>query len=121
VIGEGEMDEAPMLYIGEEVGSGKGPQVDIAVDPVKGTNLMVMGRDNALTVIAVSRRGSLLHAPDTLDELVKSDDCFFVATGITDGLLLKCVRKRESGLVYTHSFIAVSVSTCNYQIIESLH
>ena len=54
VIGEGEMDEAPMLYIGEELGTGRGPEVDIAVDPVEGTTLMSKGQDNALTVIAVS-------------------------------------------------------------------
>ena len=64
VIGEGEMDEAPMLYIGEELGTRKGPEVDIAVDPVEGTTMMSKGQDNALTVIAVSTKGSLLHAPD---------------------------------------------------------
>lgn len=64
VIGEGEMDEAPMLYIGEQLGTGQGPQVDIAVDPVEGTSLMVKGQDNAITVIAAASAGSLLHAPD---------------------------------------------------------
>ncbi|MDF2791825.1 MAG: glpXP, partial [Neobacillus sp.] len=64
VIGEGEMDEAPMLFIGEELGTGKGLAVDIAVDPVEGTNLMAKGQDNSIAVIAVASRGSLLHAPD---------------------------------------------------------
>ncbi|AKN52888.1 class II fructose-bisphosphatase [Weizmannia coagulans] len=64
VIGEGEMDEAPMLYINEKLGTGSGPKVDIAVDPVEGTNLMAAGKDNALSVISAATRGSLLHAPD---------------------------------------------------------
>ncbi|RSL34132.1 class II fructose-bisphosphatase [Salibacterium salarium] len=64
VIGEGEKDEAPMLYIGEEVGSDNGPEVDIAVDPLEGTNIVASGRSNAMAVIAVADRGTLLHAPD---------------------------------------------------------
>ena len=63
VIGEGEMDEAPMLYIGEKVGRG-GPEMDIAVDPLEGTNLTAKGSANALTVIALAERGNFLHAPD---------------------------------------------------------
>jgi fructose-1,6-bisphosphatase II len=71
VIGEGERDEAPMLYIGERVGSGRGPEIDIAVDPVEGTNLVARGQPNALSVIAASERGGLLHAPDTyMDKLI---------------------------------------------------
>ncbi len=66
VIGEGERDEAPMLYIGEKVGIGEAgdPEVDIAVDPLEGTNLCAYGRPNALSVIAMAQRGNLLHAPD---------------------------------------------------------
>lgn len=67
VIGEGEMDEAPMLYIGERVGAGNdcgGPRVDIAVDPVEGTNNVARGLPNAIAVVAVSEKGGLLHAPD---------------------------------------------------------
>lgn len=66
VIGEGERDEAPMLYIGEEVGCGDSsdPEVDIAVDPLEGTALCSLGRPNALAVIAMAQRGKLLHAPD---------------------------------------------------------
>lgn len=63
VIGEGEMDEAPMLYIGEKVGKG-GQEVDIAVDPVEGTNLVAKGQPGAIAVIAIAPRGGLLHAPD---------------------------------------------------------
>ena len=68
VIGEGERDEAPMLYIGEEVGTGNGPQVDIALDPLEGTTLTAKDMPNALTVIAMAPRGTLLHAPDVYME-----------------------------------------------------
>lgn len=64
VIGEGEMDEAPMLYIGEELGTGSGPNVDIAVDPVEGTSIVANGSWNALAVIAIADGKCLLHAPD---------------------------------------------------------
>jgi len=64
VIGEGEMDEAPMLYIGEKVGSGRGPVVDVAVDPLEGTNVLARGLSRALSVLAVAEEGCLLHAPD---------------------------------------------------------
>jgi fructose-1,6-bisphosphatase II len=64
VIGEGERDEAPMLYIGEEVGSGQGTAVDIAVDPVEGTNLVAKGLPNATAMLAAAERGGILHAPD---------------------------------------------------------
>lgn len=70
VIGEGERDEAPMLFIGEEVGTGAGPGVDIALDPLEGTTLTAKDMPNALTVIAMGPRGSMLHAPDTyMDKL----------------------------------------------------
>ncbi|QCR37621.1 class II fructose-bisphosphatase [Nissabacter sp. SGAir0207] len=64
VIGEGEIDEAPMLYIGEQVGTGRGDAVDIAVDPIEGTRMTAMGQANALAVLAVGDRGTFLHAPD---------------------------------------------------------
>ncbi|OKL35266.1 class II fructose-bisphosphatase [Domibacillus mangrovi] len=259
VIGEGEMDEAPMLYIGEELGTKKGPEVDIAVDPVEGTTMMSKGQNDSLTVIAVSTKGSLLHAPDmymhkiavgpkakgsinidasltenmksvakalgkdikdlvvmiqdrprhdhlikqvfdagaqvklfpdndvngsiataidhiegdilvgmggapegviaatalksmggdfqgklapqdqeeydrcvkmgitdpekalTLDDIVKSDDCLFVGTGITDGLLLKGIQKPSDGLIKSHSFLTVSGNSEKYQYIEAYH
>lgn len=70
VIGEGERDEAPMLYIGEEVGNGTGVGVDIALDPLEGTTLTAKDMPNALTVIAMGPRGSMLHAPDVyMDKL----------------------------------------------------
>ena len=64
VIGEGEIDEAPMLYIGEKVGTGNGDAVDIAVDPIEGTRMTAMGQANALAVLAVGDKGAFLHAPD---------------------------------------------------------
>jgi fructose-1,6-bisphosphatase II / sedoheptulose-1,7-bisphosphatase len=65
VIGEGERDEAPMLYIGEEVGTGNGPAIDIALDPLEGTTLTAKAMANALAVLAIAPRGGLLYAPDT--------------------------------------------------------
>lgn len=65
VIGEGERDEAPMLYIGEEVGTGEGPEIDIALDPLEGTSLTAKGMANALAVVSFAPRGGLLYAPDT--------------------------------------------------------
>lgn len=64
VIGEGERDEAPMLYIGEKVGTGNGPKVDIALDPLEGTSITASGGANALAVIALAQAGGFLHAPD---------------------------------------------------------
>lgn len=65
VIGEGERDEAPMLYIGEEVGDGKGPKIDIALDPLEGTDITAAGGPNALAVVAMTDEGGFLNAPDT--------------------------------------------------------
>ncbi|WP_100332492.1 class II fructose-bisphosphatase [Bacillus xiapuensis] len=70
VIGEGEMDEAPMLYIGEKLGTGYGPRVDVAVDPLEGTNIVASGGWNALAVLAVADHGNLLHAPDMYMEKI---------------------------------------------------
>jgi fructose-1,6-bisphosphatase II len=83
VIGEGERDEAPMLYIGEEVGGGDAddPEVDIAVDPLEGTNLCALGLPNALAVVAMAERGKLLHAPDTYMEKIAVGP---VAKGVVD-------------------------------------
>src|SRR5512138_1639397 len=64
VIGEGERDEAPMLYIGEQVGAG-GPKIDIALDPLEGTTITAKGGQNALAVIAMAEQGGFLNAPDT--------------------------------------------------------
>lgn len=68
VIGEGEMDEAPMLYIGEKLGMGQGPELDVAVDPLEGTELVAMGISNAMSVVAVASKGNLLNAPDVYME-----------------------------------------------------
>lgn len=65
VIGEGERDEAPMLYIGEKVGTGHGPSLEIALDPLEGTTICAHGGPNAISVMAIADRGNLLHAPDT--------------------------------------------------------
>jgi fructose-1,6-bisphosphatase II len=70
VIGEGERDEAPMLFIGERVGTGEEPAVDIALDPLECTNSVAYGRPNALSVVAVAPRGQFLHAPDTYMEKI---------------------------------------------------
>ena len=65
VIGEGELDEAPMLYIGEELGNGNGPEIDIAVDPVEGTNFVAKNLPGSMSVLAVTEKGNLLNAPET--------------------------------------------------------
>ena len=70
VIGEGEMDEAPMLYVGESVGTGKGENLDIAVDPLEGTNFAAKNLPNAISVMAVAKKGCLLSAPDTYMEKI---------------------------------------------------
>ncbi len=64
-IGEGERDEAPMLYIGEKVGTGKGPSLDLAIDPLEGTTVCAIGASNSISVMAVAERGNFLNAPDT--------------------------------------------------------
>ena len=76
VIGEGELDEAPMLYIGERVGLGVPPQVDIAVDPLEGTNIVAKGVNGAIAVLASAPRGTLLHAPDMyMDKIAVGPEC----------------------------------------------
>ena len=70
VIGEGEMDEAPMLHIGEQVGTNNGPEFDIAVDPLEGTNFTAKGLPNAFSVLAVAEKGNILSAPDTYMEKI---------------------------------------------------
>ena len=70
VIGEGELDEAPMLFINESVGTNNGDEFDIAVDPLEGTNFTAKNLPNALSVLAVARKGNLLHAPDVYMEKI---------------------------------------------------
>jgi fructose-1,6-bisphosphatase class II len=70
VIGEGERDEAPMLYIGEKVGRGGGPRLDLALDPLEGTTICARGGNNSISVIAIAEEGKFLHAPDTYMEKI---------------------------------------------------
>jgi fructose-1,6-bisphosphatase II / sedoheptulose-1,7-bisphosphatase len=81
VIGEGERDEAPMLFIGETVGSGKGPVVDIALDPLEGTSIAAKGAPNAMTVMAFANAGCFLNAPDVYMEKIA------VGAGLPDGIV----------------------------------
>ncbi len=83
VIGEGELDEAPMLYIGEKLGTGKGPSIDIAVDPLEGTNFAANNLPGALSVLAISEKGNLFNAPETyMDKLAVGNDVPFDATDL---------------------------------------
>ena len=81
VIGEGEMDEAPMLFIGEELGTKNGPDADIAVDPLEGTTICAEAEPNALAVLAISERGGLLHAPDMYMDKIA------IGPGFPDGVI----------------------------------
>ncbi|MBL8547168.1 MAG: class II fructose-bisphosphatase [Hyphomonadaceae bacterium] len=81
VIGEGERDNAPMLYVGENVGAGKGPELDIALDPLEGTTLAAKAKPNALSVMAVAPKGGLLHAPDTYMDKIA------IGPGYQDGIV----------------------------------
>lgn len=90
VIGEGEIDEAPMLYIGEKVGTGKGDSVDIAVDPIEGTRMTAMGQSNAIAVLAAGEKGSFLKAPDMyMEKLVvgpKAKGCIDLNKSIEENI-----------------------------------
>lgn len=81
VIGEGERDEAPMLYIGEKVGKGNGPQIDIALDPLEGTTITAKAGPNALAVLAIAEKGGLLNAPDVYMDKIA------VGPGYPDGII----------------------------------
>src|SRR5579859_3610038 len=81
VIGEGERDEAPMLYIGEKVGTGQGPKIDIALDPLEGTTITAKGGMNALAVIAMADQGGFLNAPDVYMDKIA------VGGGLPEGLV----------------------------------
>lgn len=97
VIGEGEIDEAPMLYIGEELGTRTGLEIDIAVDPLEGTSIVANGAWNALTVLAVADKGNLLHAPDMyMDKIAVGPECHGVVDldfSVTENL--KAVAKAK--------------------------
>ncbi|MFZ5816755.1 MAG: class II fructose-bisphosphatase [Bacillota bacterium] len=98
VIGEGEMDEAPMLYIGEKVGAG-GIPVDVAVDPLEGTNLVAKGLNGSIAVVAVAPRGCLLHAPDMYMEKIavgpSAQGCIDITASITANLKWVARAKRK--------------------------
>src|SRR6202043_559502 len=81
VIGEGERDEAPMLYIGEKVGLGQGPKIDIALDPLEGTTITAKGGANALAVLAMADHGGFLNAPDVYMDKIA------VGGGVPDGVV----------------------------------
>ncbi len=103
VIGEGEMDEAPMLYIGEKVGAG-GEPVDIAVDPVEGTNLVAKGQPGAIAVIAIAPKGCLLHAPDMYMQKIavgpRAKGCIDINAPVEENLkrVAKALNRRVSDL-----------------------
>ena len=108
VIGEGERDEAPMLFIGEEVGNGTGPGVDIALDPLEGTTLTAKDMPNALAVIAMGPRGSMLHAPDTyMDKLA-------IGPGYAEGVvsLDMSPRERVETLAKTKGCAPADITVC---------
>jgi fructose-1,6-bisphosphatase II / sedoheptulose-1,7-bisphosphatase len=108
VIGEGERDEAPMLFIGEEVGNGTGPGVDIALDPLEGTTLTAKDMPNALAVIAMGPRGSMLHAPDTyMDKLA-------IGPGYAEGVvsLDMSPRERVEALAKTKGCAPSEITVC---------
>src|SRR5580698_9422936 len=81
VIGEGERDEAPMLYIGEKVGTGEGPKIDIALDPLEGTTITAKGAANALAVLAMADDGGFLNAPDVYMDKIA------VGPGLPEGVI----------------------------------
>ncbi|MGE0830988.1 MAG: class II fructose-bisphosphatase [Hyphomonadaceae bacterium] len=100
VIGEGERDEAPMLYCGEEVGAGTGDEIDIALDPLEGTTLTAKAMANAIAVMAFAPRGGLLHAPDTYMEKIAigpgfDDDVIDLDAGIADNVHALAKAKGE--------------------------
>src|SRR5438477_526092 len=113
VIGEGEMDAAPMLFFGEKVGTGSGPRVDIAVDPLEGATLCAKNMPGAIATLAMAQDGTLLHAADIYmdkiavgpgypknvvdldapaEENIVKGECLFAATGVTDGRMLRGVQ-----------------------------
>lgn len=101
VIGEGERDEAPMLYIGEKVGSGNGDAVDIALDPLEGTTITSKGMPNSLAVIAAAKKGSMLHSPDTYMDKIAigggyGDDVIDLDASVSDNIKSLAKAKKTS-------------------------
>ena len=122
VIGEGERDEAPMLYIGEEVGTGEGPEIDIALDPLEGTTLTAKAMSNALSVLAIAPRGTLLHSPDVYMEKIA------VGPGLPQGIVTLAATPAENVLALAkekdvppeHITVCVLDRPRHHEIITSL-
>jgi len=122
VIGEGERDEAPMLYIGEEVGNGQGPVVDIALDPLEGTTICAKNLPNALAVIAIAEKGNLLYAPDVYMQKIA------IGPGYPDGLIdldapitdIMTALAREKGVRVNEMTACVMDRPRHAKIIEEL-
>ena len=108
VIGEGERDEAPMLYIGEEVGTKNGPKVDIALDPLEGTTICAKDQPNSLAVIALAEGGSLLHAPDVYMEKIAIGPGY--AKGLVD--LDKSVKENITALAEAKGVPVSEITAC---------
>jgi fructose-1,6-bisphosphatase II / sedoheptulose-1,7-bisphosphatase len=108
VIGEGERDEAPMLFIGEEVGLGEGAKVDIAVDPLEGTTLCAKNQHDSLAVLAMAERGGLLHAPDVYMDKIA------VGPGYEDGIvqLDRSVTENVNALAAARGVSASEITVC---------
>ena len=122
VIGEGELDKAPMLYIGEKLGTGKGPNIDIAVDPLEGTNFAAKNLPGALSVIAIALKGNLFNAPETyMDKLAVGKD---VPNDATD--LDFSIEKNIKNIADSKNKDLKEITVClldrprHYEIIEKL-
>ena len=110
VIGEGEMDEAPMLFIGEKLGTLKGPKFDIAVDPLEGTKFTANNEPNAFSVLAIANKGDLLSAPDTYMEKIAigsnlPKNLLDLDNSVTKNIqILANAKKKKKFLNYAHVF-----------------
>lgn len=107
VIGEGELDEAPMLYIGEKLGGGDGDEVDVAVDPLEGTNLCATGGPNAISTIAIGTKGSLLKAPETYMDKIAVGPKAKGAIDLTDSPARNLKRVAEALNLYVEDLTVV--------------
>ncbi len=129
VIGEGERDEAPMLYIGERVGSGKGPEIDIAVDPLEGTSILATGGKDSISAISLAQKGCLLNAPDVyMDKIAVGgiyaeqiiDLDFSVAQNLSNIASAKAMRVSDLIVVVLdrprHEQLIKEIRSCNARI-----
>ena len=122
VIGEGERDEAPMLYIGEEVGKGKGPEIDIALDPLEGTTLTAKAMANALAVMAFAPKGGLLYAPDVYMDKIACGPGYPAGILDIDASAADNVKKlaKAKGVTPSHITVCVLDRARHGKIIDSL-